>query len=193
MTARAFLPNGRPSTPRAARFARTTLRAAAEIAPERTAPGLRYAYYEAELASVDSLAAAAVAGAGVTKKIGLAPSRRDENFGLEFSGYLQVPTSGVYTFELTSDDGSVLLIGDQVIVDLDGYHGPIAGSGMIALEAGLHPITVRYFQAGGGSELRLTMKHADDDRPLDLDARLFHRPQTEAAADQPSGAEPADR
>ncbi len=176
VTARTFLPNGRASTPRAAHFARTTLRVAEEIAVEEVAPGLRYAYYEVELASVDSLSDVELAGHGVTHAIGLAPARRDENFGLEFSGYLQVPASGVYSFELTSDDGSALRVGDELIVDLDGHHGPIARSGMVALAAGLHPLTLRYFQAGGGSELKLAVRRADDGRPLDLETRLFHAP-----------------
>ncbi|MGA9777099.1 MAG: ATP-binding protein [Verrucomicrobiia bacterium] len=37
---------------------------------------------------------------------------RDEHVGLQFTGYLQVPRDGLYTFYLTSDDGSQLFIGE---------------------------------------------------------------------------------
>ena len=78
-----------------------------------------------------------------------------ERFALEFSGYVRVPESTVYTFYLTSDDGSELVIDGQLVVDNDGYHGLQEKAGMVALEAGFHPITVRYFQAGGGRALSL--------------------------------------
>ena len=35
---------------------------------------------------------------------------RSQMFGLEFSGYIRVPESTVYTFYLASDDGSKLVI-----------------------------------------------------------------------------------
>jgi hypothetical protein len=38
-------------------------------------------------------------------------------------------------------------------VDNDGFHGDEQRTGMIALRAGLHPITVRYFQGTGGASL----------------------------------------
>ncbi|HUA39775.1 MAG TPA: ATP-binding protein [Candidatus Sulfopaludibacter sp.] len=38
---------------------------------------------------------------------------RNEHVGLQFTGYLQIPRDGLYTFYLTSDDGSQLFIGDQ--------------------------------------------------------------------------------
>jgi signal transduction histidine kinase len=37
---------------------------------------------------------------------------RDEGVGLEFSGYLEVPREGLYTFETESDDGSRLFVGE---------------------------------------------------------------------------------
>ena len=37
---------------------------------------------------------------------------RNEHVGLQFTGYLQVPRDGLYTFYLTSDDGSQLFIGE---------------------------------------------------------------------------------
>jgi signal transduction histidine kinase len=36
---------------------------------------------------------------------------RDENVGLEFTGLIAIPRDGVYTFHLTSDDGSRLFVG----------------------------------------------------------------------------------
>ena len=41
------------------------------------------------------------------------------------------------------------------VVDHDGAHAAEEKRGRIALRAGLHPIEVLYFQAGGGKDLRL--------------------------------------
>ena len=64
----------------------------------------------------------------------------------------------MYEFALASDDGSTLDIGAQLVVDNDGLHGTQERTGMIALCAGSHPITVRFFQAGGGADLWLKVR-----------------------------------
>ncbi|MFI9643242.1 family 16 glycoside hydrolase [Micromonospora sp. NPDC051925] len=68
---------------------------------------------------------------------------------------LTAPADGDYTFRLTSDDGSRLTIGDQVVVDHDGLHGETAKEGTTTLSAGLHPLRIEYFEDGGGQVLRL--------------------------------------
>ena len=49
-------------------------------------------------------------------------------------------------------DGSLLWIGDQKIVDNDGDHGPVTEGGLVALEAGTHPIRMLFYQNGSGFE-----------------------------------------
>jgi len=71
-----------------------------------------------------------------------------------------VPADGVYTFTLSSDDGSRLRIGDVLVIDHDGPHGASEKTGQIALRAGWHPIEVAYFQGGGGRSLELRMAAA---------------------------------
>jgi len=63
--------------------------------------------------------------------------------------------AGVHEFELASDDGSVLSVAGRRVVDNDGAHGTIAVRGAIELEAGLHPIVVRFFQDYGEKDLFL--------------------------------------
>lgn len=54
---------------------------------------------------------------------------------------------------IASDDGSRLWIGDKLGVDNDGLHGPVGRKGYISLKAGLHPITVTFFELSGGDSL----------------------------------------
>ncbi len=72
------------------------------------------------------------------------------NYALSFTGYISVPTDGLYTFFTNSDDGSQLFIGTQLVVDNDGPHGAQEVQGSIGLKAGKHKITVNYFQGTGG-------------------------------------------
>ena len=75
---------------------------------------------------------------------------RREDFALVFEGLLTVPETGVYRLTLSSDDGSRLWIGKELVVDDDGVHGMRAVTGAIALEAGTHPLRVEFFQRLGG-------------------------------------------
>jgi hexosaminidase len=174
VTARAFLPGGRASAPRAATFRRTSLREPAPVRAESLAPGLRYAYYEPEVLRADSLVNRTPVTEGVANDVGILELARDEWIGFVFTGYLRIDRDGIYTFSLTSDDGSTLRIGDELVVDHDGPHSATTRRGMIALAAGYHPITVRFFQGGGGKELRVEIA-AEGDEPAPLAGRLYHR------------------
>jgi hexosaminidase len=77
------------------------------------------------------------------------------SFGLIFSGYINIPETGIYNFYLTCDDGGMLYIGNSLIVDNEGPHSPIERSGQAALEKGLHPFRLDFVEWGGGYTLRL--------------------------------------
>lgn len=79
----------------------------------------------------------------------------DELFLIVVDGWVRVDEAGVHAFELASDDGSVLTVAGRTVVDNDGAHGTVAVRGAIDLEAGLHPISVRFFQDYGGKDLFL--------------------------------------
>ncbi len=80
-------------------------------------------------------------------------SGRADSVAAVFTGYLLVPTTGVWTLSTESDDGSRLLIGNQVVVNNDGLHGMVERFGQVALEAGLHPFRVEFFENFGGAGL----------------------------------------
>ncbi len=76
----------------------------------------------------------------------LTPSPVNENFGLKFEGFINIPMDGIYTFFTESDDGTRLSINGKPIVFNDGIHGMNEQYGKIALKAGHHLISVEYFQ-----------------------------------------------
>jgi PA14 domain len=77
----------------------------------------------------------------------------DKAWGFEASGFIDAPIDGVYQFVGGSDDGLTISIAGQLVVDNDGNHGYLRKSGTIALAAGLHPVRIGYYNAGGGGAI----------------------------------------
>ncbi|MFM8781600.1 MAG: PA14 domain-containing protein, partial [Gemmatimonadota bacterium] len=138
--------------------------------------GLALSYHEASLNTVVPLDTLAVVRRAVATMIARTGSERAEGYGLVFRGFLTVPADGMYEFALASDDGSTLAIGEPIIVDNDGLHGTQERTGMIALRAGSHPITVRFFQAGGGADLWLKVRTTGGPWQEVPATWLWHRP-----------------
>ena len=86
------------------------------------------------------------------------------SFALIYQGYIRVPETGIYSFYLTCDDGGILKINNELVVDNDGLHSALEKSGQAALGKGLHPIVLKFIEGGGG--YRLTLKYSKDGAPL---------------------------
>jgi hypothetical protein len=80
-------------------------------------------------------------------------SGRADDIGAVYIGFLEAPTTGIYTLYIESDDGSRLKIGATTVADNDGLHGMVEQSGQIALNAGKHALRVEFFERGGGAGL----------------------------------------
>ncbi len=79
----------------------------------------------------------------------------ESNFVSEITANVNVPQDGSYTFRLTSDDGSRLLIDDKVVIDHDGLHGAEPKDGAVELTAGYHALRIEHFERGGGQQVTL--------------------------------------
>jgi hypothetical protein len=71
---------------------------------------------------------------------------RTEWFAVMIQGGFTVPEGGVYQFRLKADDGALLFIDGELVVDNDGIHGAISKRGSVELREGRHRIVLRYFQ-----------------------------------------------
>ncbi len=78
-------------------------------------------------------------------------------FAYDMFGYIYIENAGNYQFRLSSDDGSQLYVGSEMVINHDGLHGtfPPLASDPIALTPGPVPITVKYFERSGGQSLKL--------------------------------------
>ena len=82
-----------------------------------------------------------------------AGSGRADQVGAVYDGWLMVPTSGIWTLSIGSDDGSKLSIGSEVVIDNDGLHGMLTKSAQFSFAAGMYPIRLEFFENGGGAGL----------------------------------------
>lgn len=118
--------------------------------PAATAPGLAYRYYESvkpddwkSLVDFQSLAAKRQ-GAVATPE--LTPRLARTGYAFDFSGYLKVPDTGLYAFNLISACGAKLILDGKTVVDADGYHSICKTPGAVALAKGLHSLSIPYYQ-----------------------------------------------
>lgn len=89
-----------------------------------------------------------------------------ETHGLRATGFVNIPSTGAWTFGVNSDDGSRLRLdvngdgdfadaGETLILD-DTGHGPQSFFGVVpSLSAGLHKFEFVYFENYGGDEVEL--------------------------------------
>ena len=118
--------------------------------------------------------------------VNLTASLRSTNYLMRFSGYVNVPTNGSYTFYLNSDDGSRLWLDDAPVVNNDGAHEATEVSGTTNLTVGLHKLMAGYFQNTGGAVLELRWAGPGLAKQLVPDNALFLTEQPNAWVRQPT-------
>ncbi|HEV3056798.1 MAG TPA: PA14 domain-containing protein [Vicinamibacterales bacterium] len=77
-------------------------------------------------------------------------------FFVRWTGYLAVDEDALYTFTLTSDDGSTLSVDGRPLVDNGGRHSEIARSERVRLDRGSHLLVLEYFQSDGPYAIHLS-------------------------------------
>jgi beta-glucosidase len=78
------------------------------------------------------------------------------NYSVKWTGTLTPPTTGTYTFALSSDDGSRLFIDGKQVIDNWRDQGTNTEQAAVQLTAGQSvPVEVDFYQAGGDSVVNL--------------------------------------
>jgi len=71
------------------------------------------------------------------------------NFAVRFTTHIDITQDGVYSFWLSSNDGSVLYVANTLVIENDGIHYATEAEGRILLSVGKHPVTVEFFHKNG--------------------------------------------
>ncbi|WP_028296284.1 family 20 glycosylhydrolase [Olivibacter sitiensis] len=120
----------------------------------RPKPGLKASLYGGSFASTKAMTGEVVRTM-VLPNVHLDDTIKLPAFGARIRGYLRVPHKDIYSFYFTCDDGGVLEIAGELVVDNDGQHSAVEKSGQIALDKGYHAFSVDFIEAGGGFALKL--------------------------------------
>ncbi|MCA9060093.1 MAG: c-type cytochrome, partial [Planctomycetaceae bacterium] len=116
-------------------------------------PNIQFEYYEGSWESLPDFSTLTPKSTGGTTDFSEAAAERKETFALRFSAFLHIPQNGNYRFFISSDDGSRLLIDGEECVNNDGIHPASFRNGSKRLTAGVHEVTVEYFEYHGEEKL----------------------------------------
>lgn len=118
------------------------------------AGGLQYEYFEGNFTQLPNFSALTPVKTGTVENVDISVRNRNEQYAFKFAGYINIPTSGTYTFYTASDDGSKLYIDGfapaNQVVNNDYLQGVTERSGTKELTAGVHEIYITFFQGNGG-------------------------------------------
>ena len=135
--------------------------------------GLKYEYYEGYVQNTDEIRKLTRIKTGITQNITNSLKISDLNYAFNFTGYIKVPEDGVYTFYLSSNDGSKLYLNNELAINNDGAHGNREESVVVSLNEGYHKLSLLYFQLGGGQNLVLEWSGENFER-VEIPATVFY-------------------
>jgi large repetitive protein len=126
--------------------------------------GLMYKYYVGDWNKLPDFNLVPLEKMGFASNVTLANKNQDEGFAFLWEGYINITTSGSYTFRTNSNDGSRLYINTPYsstatpLVDNDGVHNAQNKDGTITLAQGVYPIVISYFQKTTTSSIAVSWK-----------------------------------
>ena len=80
------------------------------------------------------------------------PLWAQEDYVVRATGTITIPTAGVWTFGINSDDGGKVKIDGATVMDDQTLHGAADHLGSVTLTAGNHTIDAYFWERGGGDE-----------------------------------------
>jgi PA14 domain-containing protein/galactose oxidase-like protein/K319-like protein len=98
-----------------------------------------------------------------------------QNFSVRWTGQVQAPATGNYTFSTVSDDGVRLWVNGKLLVNNWTDHAPTTNtSAPIALVAGVkYAVVMEYYERGGGAVARLRWAYPGQATQVIPQSRLF--------------------
>lgn len=118
--------------------------------------GLTFKYYEGEWDHIPDYTSLTPVFEGIASQAKLSDIKhREDYFSCIFEGLVDIPSSGLHTFYLNSDDGSKLYLNGELLINHDGDHSSIDKKGEALLKAGKHRIRIEYFEKRGSQDLEV--------------------------------------
>jgi predicted alpha-1,2-mannosidase len=170
---RSFAPGSAPSIV----ATRTLTRSEALTLSTPPVPGLGYAYYEGIYRSVYDFAKDRPVATGVVEIPTISVCQRTNWVATEFTGLINIPKDGEYTFYVASKDGGQLLIDGEEQFESDGRKdAALPQQSVIALRKGFHQFTLKTYKCTENMSLSVEWSGPDFSRTQIPKEVLFHNP-----------------
>lgn len=127
------------------------------------------------------------AGEGPWPGLGLS-----DRFAVRWRGLITIPVAGRYRFSTRSDDGSVLRIDGEAVVDNRGMHGAEQVGGQVDLSSGEHTLELDYFDLQWGARCHLRWRPPGADTDQVVPATVLRGPDGSPGLLATGGVIPAD-
>jgi arylsulfatase A-like enzyme len=116
---------------------------------EKTTPGVKWRAFKGEYPWVPCVHFLPLAKNGYTPVPDANAWKKMKDGALFFSGYLDIPEDGEYTFTIIANEGTLFRIHNATIIDADyGYKPGTTRKGKVLLKKGLHPFRIHYLSDG---------------------------------------------
>ena len=138
-------------------------------------PGLSYKYSHGIYRMVNDMLNATPLKTGVVPNFTMEPKEKEQFFSFDYEGYINIPKEGDYTLYLATNDGGRLYIDGYMLLNNDGLHPVVEVNKPVSLIAGLHPISVKYFQEGGTNGLIVSWQGPGLEKQEIPASVLFHK------------------
>ena len=125
---------------------------------ETSGQGIAYTKYEGSFMSTsEMLKTGKVTAKGTMPEIVVGEDPEKDHFGYVFDCWFMAVESGVHQFTVVSDDGAVLNVDGEKVLDIDGSHSVQSQIVFVNLEKGLHRLTLNYFEDCEGQVLSVSL------------------------------------
>lgn len=102
-------------------------------------------------------------------------SGTNRGVAMRLTGYLKFDQQGQYEFQALSNDGVMVKIDDQVVIDDAEQHSDrLSNVGYVTIDQpGYYPLKVEYFQRKGTAALKLFWKTPDSEEFVSIPAQTY--------------------
>jgi len=160
LSAKAFKEGLQPSSTFRVHAFPTVYHEACKVAAPK--PGCTYTYHQGAFTCTADVMASPAVSRGTMPAPSIEGAPDEDHFGYIFQGYIDIPADGLWYFALSSDDGSVLYVDGERVVDNDGSHSAFMTTGLIPLRKGLHAFSLPYLEDYEGQSLSWGWKAPGD-------------------------------
>jgi alpha-L-fucosidase len=138
------------------------------IVKDKLKPGIRTTMKKPAVYDVLTLDSAQILSSSITQEITADSLCKTKECAQIWTGFIKITETGNYRFFTQSDDGSVLLIDDKMVIDNAGNHGEKRIEAVVMLEKGIHNLKIQYVNSGGGGSFKTGFSKIGDSKWQDF-------------------------